>query len=188
MDAPTANASSLSRTRAARPRRLGVVSFSSCWRVYLAQHPPRSSPRDPSRDRGHPVRSDRAHPHPERPPHGGQSLRRTRRRRPPANPTRNPRPPRRASPEPDFAHLKASLGTTDGNLGRHLQVLERAGLIDQVKEPKGSDSAPGYRSHPKAGTPSNERSPPSKPSSPTSKRNDQQRKTTPHPEAKPEAA
>ena len=24
----------------------------------------------------------------------------------------------------DFAHLKTSLGTTDGNLGRHLQVLE----------------------------------------------------------------
>jgi DNA-binding MarR family transcriptional regulator len=37
----------------------------------------------------------------------------------------------------DFAHLKASLGTTDGNLGRHLQVLEKARLIDQVKLPEG---------------------------------------------------
>ena len=37
----------------------------------------------------------------------------------------------------DFAHLKTSLGTTDGNLGRHLQVLEQAGLIDQVKVSEG---------------------------------------------------
>lgn len=37
----------------------------------------------------------------------------------------------------DFAHLRASLGTTDGNLGRHLQVLEQAGLIDQTKLPEG---------------------------------------------------
>lgn len=37
----------------------------------------------------------------------------------------------------DFAHLKASMGTTDGNLGRHLQVLEKAGLITQAKVPEG---------------------------------------------------
>jgi DNA-binding MarR family transcriptional regulator len=37
----------------------------------------------------------------------------------------------------DFAHLKANLGTTDGNLGRHLQVLDKAGLVDQVKVPEG---------------------------------------------------
>jgi DNA-binding MarR family transcriptional regulator len=29
----------------------------------------------------------------------------------------------------DFAHLKTTLQLTDGNLGRHLQVLEQAGLI-----------------------------------------------------------
>lgn len=29
----------------------------------------------------------------------------------------------------DFAHLKNTLQVTDGNLGRHLQVLEQAGLI-----------------------------------------------------------
>jgi DNA-binding MarR family transcriptional regulator len=37
----------------------------------------------------------------------------------------------------DFAHLKASLGATDGNLGRHLQVLDKAGLVEQVKMPEG---------------------------------------------------
>ena len=29
----------------------------------------------------------------------------------------------------DFSHLKRNLGTTDGNLGRHLQTLEEAGLV-----------------------------------------------------------
>ena len=29
----------------------------------------------------------------------------------------------------DFVHIKTTLATTDGNLGRHLQVLEDAGLI-----------------------------------------------------------
>jgi predicted ArsR family transcriptional regulator len=29
----------------------------------------------------------------------------------------------------DFAHLKTTLQVTDGNLGRHLQVLEGSGLI-----------------------------------------------------------
>jgi DNA-binding MarR family transcriptional regulator len=31
----------------------------------------------------------------------------------------------------DFGHLKTSLGLTDGNLGRHLQALEEAGLVTQ---------------------------------------------------------
>ena len=30
----------------------------------------------------------------------------------------------------DFTHLKRSLGLTDGNLGRHLQVLVEAGLVE----------------------------------------------------------
>jgi len=36
----------------------------------------------------------------------------------------------------DFAYLKQTLGLTDGNLGRHLQVLADAGLvrIDKVFE------------------------------------------------------
>lgn len=36
----------------------------------------------------------------------------------------------------DFGYLKTSLGLTDGNLGRHLQVLEEAGFIrlDKVHE------------------------------------------------------
>jgi DNA-binding MarR family transcriptional regulator len=33
----------------------------------------------------------------------------------------------------DFAHLKATLDVTDGNLGRHLQILEQAGLITTDK-------------------------------------------------------
>ena len=33
----------------------------------------------------------------------------------------------------DFAHLKSTLGLTDGNLGRHLQVLEESGLIKVTK-------------------------------------------------------
>lgn len=33
----------------------------------------------------------------------------------------------------DFAHLKTTLQVTDGNLGRHLQVLEQAGLITTEK-------------------------------------------------------
>ena len=31
----------------------------------------------------------------------------------------------------DVAHLKTSLGVTDGNLGRHLEALEGAGLVTQ---------------------------------------------------------
>lgn len=38
--------------------------------------------------------------------------------------------------EADFAHLKRSLGLTDGNLGRHLEVLVGAG---HVSLRKGSD-------------------------------------------------
>jgi DNA-binding PadR family transcriptional regulator len=34
----------------------------------------------------------------------------------------------------DFNHLKASLELTNGNLGRHLQALEDAGLITQTRE------------------------------------------------------
>ena len=37
----------------------------------------------------------------------------------------------------DFAYLKATLGTTDGNLGQHLRVLEDAGLITLTKENAG---------------------------------------------------
>ena len=33
----------------------------------------------------------------------------------------------------DFAHLKSTLEVTDGNLGRHLQVLEEAGLVSLEK-------------------------------------------------------
>jgi DNA-binding MarR family transcriptional regulator len=33
----------------------------------------------------------------------------------------------------DFGQLKANLGTTDGNLGQHLRVLEQAGLITTTK-------------------------------------------------------
>lgn len=33
----------------------------------------------------------------------------------------------------DFRFLKDSLGTTDGNLGRHIQVLEEAGLVEVTK-------------------------------------------------------
>jgi len=33
----------------------------------------------------------------------------------------------------DFTRLKTTLGVTDGNLGRHLQALEEAGLISQNK-------------------------------------------------------
>ncbi len=29
----------------------------------------------------------------------------------------------------DFSYLKSTLGVTDGNLGRHLQVLEKAGYV-----------------------------------------------------------
>lgn len=38
--------------------------------------------------------------------------------------------------EADFAHLKKSLGLTDGNLGRHLEILVEAGHITLRK---GSD-------------------------------------------------
>jgi DNA-binding MarR family transcriptional regulator len=34
----------------------------------------------------------------------------------------------------DFAHLKRTLELTDGNLGRHLQVLEQAGLVTLDKQ------------------------------------------------------
>lgn len=33
----------------------------------------------------------------------------------------------------DFAYLKTTLGLTDGNLGRHLQVLADAGLVNLDK-------------------------------------------------------
>jgi DNA-binding MarR family transcriptional regulator len=37
----------------------------------------------------------------------------------------------------DFAHLKRTLGLNDGNLGRHLEVLESAGLISISREAEG---------------------------------------------------
>ena len=37
----------------------------------------------------------------------------------------------------DFAHLKRELAVTDGNLGRHLEVLEGAGLVRLSREPEG---------------------------------------------------
>jgi DNA-binding MarR family transcriptional regulator len=37
----------------------------------------------------------------------------------------------------DFAHLKRELALTDGNLGRHLEVLESAGLVRLAREPDG---------------------------------------------------
>jgi DNA-binding MarR family transcriptional regulator len=33
----------------------------------------------------------------------------------------------------DFRYLKDALGVTDGNLGRHIQVLEEAGLVEITK-------------------------------------------------------
>ena len=37
----------------------------------------------------------------------------------------------------DFSHLKHALGTTDGNLGQHLRVLEDAGLVTLTKDTAG---------------------------------------------------
>lgn len=37
-----------------------------------------------------------------------------------------------------FADLKALCGLTDGNLSRHLQALQKAGLVDIVKSHKGN--------------------------------------------------
>jgi DNA-binding MarR family transcriptional regulator len=34
----------------------------------------------------------------------------------------------------DFAFLRTELGLTDGNLGRHLEVLDAAGLISTTKQ------------------------------------------------------
>lgn len=42
--------------------------------------------------------------------------------------------------EADFVHLKRSLGLTDGNLGRHLEILVEAG---HVTVRKGSDGRRG---------------------------------------------
>jgi DNA-binding MarR family transcriptional regulator len=33
----------------------------------------------------------------------------------------------------DFRYLRVTLGVTDGNLGRHLQILEEAGLVTMEK-------------------------------------------------------
>ena len=38
----------------------------------------------------------------------------------------------------DFAHLKTSLALTDGNLGRHLEVLKDAGLVKLAREASGN--------------------------------------------------
>jgi DNA-binding MarR family transcriptional regulator len=38
----------------------------------------------------------------------------------------------------DFAHLKRELTLTDGNLGRHLEVLREAGFVKLTRETKGS--------------------------------------------------
>ncbi len=40
----------------------------------------------------------------------------------------------------DFSHLKRELSLTDGNLGRHLEVLEKSGLVSLVREPEGGRS------------------------------------------------
>ncbi|MFZ2012467.1 MAG: transcriptional regulator [Nocardioides sp.] len=40
-----------------------------------------------------------------------------------------------ATVEVDVTALKTTLGVTDGNLGRHLQALEGAGLITQRRTP-----------------------------------------------------
>ncbi len=37
----------------------------------------------------------------------------------------------------EFVRLKAAIGTTDGNLGTHLTVLEKAGYVLIVKDFKG---------------------------------------------------
>ncbi len=43
-----------------------------------------------------------------------------------------------SDPEPlDFAMLKAISGATDGNLGAHLQTLEKAGYVSITKEAVG---------------------------------------------------
>lgn len=34
----------------------------------------------------------------------------------------------------DFTFLRSELGLTDGNLGRHLEVLERAGLVTLTRD------------------------------------------------------
>lgn len=38
----------------------------------------------------------------------------------------------------DFAHLKRELGVTDGNLGRHLEVLSQAGLVKLSRDTSGN--------------------------------------------------
>lgn len=38
----------------------------------------------------------------------------------------------------DFAHLKRELGVTDGNLGRHLEVLSQAGLVKLNRDTSGN--------------------------------------------------
>jgi DNA-binding PadR family transcriptional regulator len=38
----------------------------------------------------------------------------------------------------DFAHLKRELALTDGNLGRHLEVLREAGFVKLSREATGS--------------------------------------------------
>jgi DNA-binding MarR family transcriptional regulator len=37
----------------------------------------------------------------------------------------------------DFAYLKRQLGLTDGNLGRHLEVLSEAGLVKLTRDTAG---------------------------------------------------
>ena len=37
----------------------------------------------------------------------------------------------------DFAHLKGELALTDGNLGRHLEVLSEAGFVKLTREATG---------------------------------------------------
>ena len=37
----------------------------------------------------------------------------------------------------DFPHLKATLEVTDGNLGRHLQILQQSGLVSIDKRDDG---------------------------------------------------
>jgi DNA-binding MarR family transcriptional regulator len=52
--------------------------------------------------------------------------------------------------EADFTYLRKVLDLTDGNLGRHLEILEGAGLISISKGYHGRRQGPGPRSPPKA--------------------------------------
>lgn len=48
------------------------------------------------------------------------------------------------APDCTFATLRTELDVTDGNLSRHLRVLEEAGLLEIRKGYAGRRPAPGY--------------------------------------------